>query len=469
MSFIKSLFRTKSQVQGSFEQQAQLRRCLTATDLTLMGIGAIIGAGIFVLTGIAAATQAGPAIIISYLLAGLACGFAALSYAELASTYGGCGGAYSYAYASIGQMIAWIIGWDLLLVYGMDAATVSVGWSGYMQNALHAFGINLPTALTTDPFHGGIINLPAVLIIFLLATILTMGVKQGAKFNNWIVFIKLAVIALFIGVGVFYFNPQNWQPFLPFGVQGIVNGASFIFFAYIGFDAVATSAEECTNPKRDLPIGIIASLVVCTIIYVIVAAVLTGMAYYPSLNVSSPVSSVLINLHQPIIAEIIAIGAIAGLTTAILAMFYGITRVFLAMARDGLLPKMFMKINSKTQTPNRLVWFVGVLMAIAAGLFPINDIANLVNISTLAAFVAVCGSVIILRFTQPNISRPFKAPFGVIVPILGILLCVYIMCSLPQMIWLSFACWTVLGLVIYFSFSRKNSFEQGELQESTAV
>ena len=456
MSFIKALFRTKPQVQ-SVDQAVELRRCLTATDLTLMGIGAIIGAGIFVLTGIAAATQAGPGIVLSYLLAAIACGFAALSYAELAATFGGCGGAYGYAYAGIGECFAWIIGWDLLLEYGMDAATISIGWSGYTQNALHAIGINLPTSLTTDPFHGGIANIPAMLIIILIAGILSLDVKQSARFNNWIVFIKLSVIALFVGIGLFHFNPQNWQPFLPFGAQGIVNGAGLIFFAYIGFDAVATAAEETANPKRDLPIGIISSLVICTIIYIIVAGVLTGMAYYPTLNVSSPVAAVLINLGYKFSAEVIALGAIAGLTTAILAMYYGFTRVFLAMARDGLLPRAFTKLNKKTQTPRRLIWTIALVIAGAAGFFPINDIANLVNIGTLAAFVAVCGTVIVLRHTKPNLTRSFKTPLSPLTPLIGIILCVYLMSSLPQVTWVSFISWTVIGLVIYFGFSKRNS------------
>lgn len=454
--FVKKLFRTKS-VSHNNEEQGNLRRCLTAFDLTMLGIGAIIGAGIFVLTGIAAATQAGPAIIFSYLLAGLACGFAAFSYAELASSFGGCGGAYGYAYAGIGECFAWIIGWDLLLEYGMDAATVSIGWSGYMQNALHAVGINLPHALVTDPFHGGIMNLPAALIIFGLAAILSVGIKESARFNEFIVYIKLFVIALFVGIGVFYFNADNWHPFMPFGPQGIVNGAGLIFFAYIGFDAVSTAGEETINPQRNLPIGIIASLVICTIIYIIVAGVLTGISYYPTLNVSSPVATALLKLGYRFSSEVVAIGAIAGLTTAILAMYYGFTRVFLAMARDGLLPKKFIKIHTKSQTPRRLIWMVGVIMAMTAGFFPINEIANLVNIGTLAAFIAVCGSVIVLRKTKPDLHRPFKTPWNPLIPVLGILLCCYLMSSLPLITWISFGLWTLAGLMIYFGYSQFNS------------
>jgi APA family basic amino acid/polyamine antiporter len=449
---MKKLFRTKV-VEPSTQG---LRRCLTAFDLTMLGIGAIVGAGIFVLTGIAAATQAGPAILISYLLAGLACCFAALSYSELASSFGGCGGAYGYAYAGMGECIAWIIGWDLLLEYGMDAATVSIGWSGYFQNALSAYGIALPKMLTTDPFNGGFINLPAVLIIFCLAGILTLGTKESARFNTIIVCIKLFVIALFIAIGMKYFNPQYWHPFMPFGPQGIVNGAGLIFFAYIGFDSVSTAGEEAINPQRDLPIGIIASLVICTAIYIMVAAILTGIAYYPTLNVSSPVAAALLNLGYKFSSQIVALGAIAGLTTAILAMFFGFSRVFLAMARDGLLPKSFIKLHVKSQTPRRLIWMVACLMAAGAGFFPINQIANLVNIGTLAAFVAVCGSVIVLRYTKPDLKRSFKT-WSPGVPLIGMVLCFYLIANLPKVTWISFAIWTFAGLIIYFCYSRFNS------------
>lgn len=441
-------------------ENAALRRCLSAFDLSLLGIGAIIGAGIFVMTGIAAATQAGPGIIFSYVLAGLTCAFCAFAYAELASSIGGCGGAYGYAYAGIGKFAAWIIGWDLLLEYGMDASVISIGWSGYIEHTLQAMGFTIPKSLVTDPFHGGIMNLPAIFIILTLASILSVGTKQGALFNNIIVYLKLAVIALFIGVGVMHFDAANWQPFLPFGYQGIVNGAGLIFFAYIGFDAVSTAGEEAKNPKRDLPIGIIASLVVCTLVYVIVAGILTGIMYYPNLNVSSPVALALINYGHMHSAQIVAFGAIAGLTTAILAMYFGFTRVFLAMARDGFLPKQAAKIHEKSGTPRRLIWTVGIIMAIAAGFFPIADVAYLVNIGALAAFVAVCVCVIILRRTKPDMPRPFKAPFGYLFPVSGIVLCGYLMGNLPATTWISFAVWMLIGLVVYLVYSRRNSLAQ---------
>ncbi len=447
---MKKLFRTKA-VGHRTDENSELRRCLTATDLTMLGIGAIIGAGIFVLTGVAAATQAGPAIILSYLLAGLACSFAALSYAELASCFGGCGGAYSYAYAGIGEFFAWVVGWDLLLEYGMDASTVSIGWSGYVQSALHAVGITLPFNLVTDPFNGGLINLPAVLIILALAGVLSIGVKESARINEIIVTVKLVVIALFIGIGLFYFKAENWHPFFPFGLQGIVNGAGLIFFAYIGFDSVASAAEETINPQRNLPIGILASLLVCTIIYILVAGILIGMVPYYHLNVSSPVAMALLKIGHRFTAEIISIGAIAGLTTAILAMYYGFSRVFLAMARDDLLPHFFAKIHARSHTPRRLIWMAAIFMAAIAGIFPISHIASLVNIGTLAAFIAVCGSVLVLRITKPDLPRPFRTPWSPLVPVLGILLCLYLMSSLSQITWLGFAAWTGIGLVIYFA------------------
>ncbi len=445
---MKNLFRTKALSHQT--EHNELRRCLTATDLTLLGIGAIIGAGIFVLTGVAAATQAGPAIILSYLFAGLACSFAALSYAELASCFGGCGGAYNYAYAGIGEFFAWVVGWDLLLEYGMDASTVSIGWSGYVQSALHAFGISMPDFLVKDPFSGGLINLPAMLIVLALGGILSLGVKESARFNAFVVALKLGIIALFIGIGVFYFKPENWHPFFPFGLQGIVNGAGLIFFAYVGFDSISAAAEETINPQRNLPIGILTSLVVCTLIYVLVAGILVGLVPYTGLNVSSPVAISLFNIGHRFAGEIIAIGAIGGLTTAILAMYYGSTRIFLAMARDNLLPHFFAKIHAPSQTPRRLIWMMAWTIGLIAGFFPINHIASLVNIGTLAAFIAVCGSVVVLRITKPDLPRPFRMPGNPLVPLLGILLCLYLMSSLSLPTWIGFGIWTALGLAIYF-------------------
>jgi len=434
-----------------------LKRVLSATDLTLLGIGAIIGAGIFVLTGIAAATQAGPAIVLSYVVAGLACAFTALSYAELAAMIGGCGSAYGYAYAGLGELVAWIIGWDLILEYGVATAAVAIGWSGYVNNALTALGLPLPMALLKAPAEGGILDLPAVLIVLTLALLLAIGVRQSARFNAVMVLIKLLAIAIFIGVALFHVQPANWHPFMPFGWQGIMGGAALIFFAYIGFDAVSTAAEEAINPQRDLPIGIIASLAVCTVIYMLVAGLLTGIAPYSTLESPSPVADSLLRIGYPWAAALIAAGAIAGLTTVMLVLYYGLTRVFLAMSRDGLLPPLFSAIHPRTHTPVRVILAGGALIAAIAGFTPIGKVAELVNIGTLAAFVLVCGGVLVLRHTRPELKRPFRTPFSPVVPLLGIGFCLYLMLSLPAETWWRFLVWLIAGLVVYFGYSRRHS------------
>lgn len=453
---MKNLLR-KKQIIDNPHCDLGLRRCLTAFDLTLLGIGAVIGAGIFVLTGIAAALYSGPAIIISYLLAGLACAFSALSYAELSAALGGCGSAYGYSYVGFGEIIAWIIGWDLLLEYGASCSAVAIGWSGYVNNGLQSIGIHLPTALILDPYDGGIVNLPAMLIISAISLLLASGVKHSARFNTIIVAIKLIAIAVFIFVAMHDVNTKLWSPFMPFGWSGVVSGAALVFFAYIGFDAVSTTAEEAVNPQRDLPIAIIASLTICTLLYVVVSALLTGIVPYSTLNVSSPVTSALLSLGHHIAAGIIAVGAIAGLTTVILVMYYGFTRVFLAMARDGLLPAFFSKINHHTQTPARLILIVGFAMALVAGIMPMRDVAKIVNIGTLFAFCLVCAGVIALRVTQPSLLRTFKTPFSPTVPAIGILLCLYLMLHLALATWAIFLGWMIVGLVIYFSYSMQNS------------
>ncbi len=458
MSFFKSLFQTKlvqdTENEGSDKQK--LHRCLTATDLTLLGIGAIIGAGIFVLTGIAA-TQAGPAIILSYMLAGAACAFTAFSYAELSSSLGGCGGAYGYAYATLGEIIAWIVGWTLLLAYGMNVVVIAIGWAAYASEGLRALGLPIPHALANNPMQGGIVNLPAMLIILVLASVLSIGAKQSARFNKIVVSLKLFVIALFIFIAAFHFDPTNWKSFIPFGMQGVVSGAGLIFFAYIGFDAIATAAEEAVNPQRDLPISIIASLGICTLVYILVAGLLTGVMYYPLLNVSSPVATALLNLGYKVSAEVIAIGAIAGLTTGILIMHYSVTRIFLAMSRDGLLPSKLVKLHPKSRTPRQLIWITGVICAFAAGLLPINRIAEVVNFGVLGAFCIVSLCVIVLRYKNPTLKRPFKTPLNPLFPLLSMGFCLYLMANLPSTTWWTFGIWTSIGLVVYFGYSRFNS------------
>jgi len=456
-----SLMRTKAINADHHLIDTGLKRCLTATDLTLLGIGAIIGAGIFVLTGVAAATKAGPAIALSFVVAGFACAFSALAYAELASTVGGCGSAYGYAYAGLGEIVAWIIGWDLILEYGLATPTVAIGWSGYVGNALTSIGLELPKILLNAPgtpnVEGAIMNLPAFLIIILLSILLAIGVSTSARFNHAMVFVKLTAIAVFIGVAAFNVNPEHWTPFMPFGWEGVMAGGALIFFAYIGFDAVSTAAEEAINPQRDLPIGILASLVICTIIYIVVSGLLTGLVPYKELNVPSPVASALLSIKHNFAAGLIAAGAIAGLTTVMLVLYYGLTRVFLAMARDGLLPPIFAKVNAKTKTPIPVILISGTFMAFVAGFTPINEVAELVNIGTLAAFVLVCAGVIVLRKTHPNIPRPFKTPLSPISPILGIVFCLYLMFQLPQTTWLRFGIWLALGLIVYFVYSKGNS------------
>lgn len=443
---------------------SSLKQCLTATDLILMGIGAIIGAGVFVLTGVAAATDAGPAIGLSYVLSGAACLFAALSYAELAASIGGCGSAYAYAYASVGELFAWIIGWALLLEYTMAVSTVAIGWSGYVNNALQSLGFPISPLFLKGPLEGGIINLPAFLIIALLSTLLSMGVKASARFNAVIVLIKLLTIGVFIVIASQHINPALWHPYAPFGWEGVVSGAALVFFAYIGFDALSTAAEETINPGRNLPIGIITSLIICTIIYVIVSTLLTGIAHYSSLNVPSPVADALIQLGYRFAAGIIAAGAIAGLTTVMLVMYFGLTRILYAMTRDGLLPPFFARVHPKTQTPVLIIILSGIVIALIAGFVPLSDAATLVNIGTLFAFTFVCAGVIILRTLKPALPRPFKLPWNPFIPFLGILFCVYLMVHLPDTTWKRFFTWLILGIIVYFSYSYRNSVLRRKLR-----
>jgi APA family basic amino acid/polyamine antiporter len=455
------LFRKKD-VNAARDNETPLMQCLTAFDLTFLGVGAIIGAGIFILTGIVAATHAGPAVIVSYVLAGFACAFAALSYAELAAAIGGCGSAYGYAYVGFGELIAWIVGWDLLLEYSISVAAVSVGWSGYANNLLMALKIHVPEYFINGPLAGGYINIFASGIILVLTALLIWGVKSSTRFNNVIVFIKLLVIFLFIAVASTEINPTNWSPFMPFGWEGVISGASLIFFAYIGFDAVSTAAEEAINPQRDLPKGIIGSLVICTILYIIVAGLLTAIVHYSVLNVASPISYALLLLGHKTIAGLIGIGAIAGLTTVMLVLFYGLTRIILALSRDGLLPQFFSTINSYTKTPVRIILPCGIIMASLAGIFPIGDLAELVNIGTLAAFIIVCFGVLYLRYTHPDMHRPFKTPGMPYVPILGILSCLYLIINLPWITIMRFIVWMVLGLLVYYVYSRRHSKLEGD-------
>ncbi|MBA2650878.1 MAG: amino acid permease [Tatlockia sp.] len=447
----------KKAVISSQESDTGLAKCLSAFDLVLLGVGAIVGAGIFVLTGIVAATDAGPAIVLSYVIAGFACAFSALAYAELAASIGGCGSAYGYAYAGFGELFAWIVGWDLLLEYSIGVSAVSVGWSGYFNDFLHSLNIHLPTSLHHGIGEGGYFNLSAFSIIIFLAVLLICGVKSSVRVNNAMVLVKLAVIFLFIAIATQEVKPQYWSPFMPFGWQGVMQGASLIFFAYIGFDAVSTAADEAVNPQRDLPIGIIGSLIICTFLYIIVSGLLTGIAPYHILNVSSPISHVLLTLGYKVAAALVGVGAIAGLTTVMLVLFYGLSRIFLAMSRDGLLPHYFSTINSSTKSPVRIIIVCGLLMALLSAFVPMHELAELVNVGTLFAFIIVCIGVIILRYTHPNLPRPFKTPLMPYIPGLGALSCTYLIYHLPLITLLRFVIWMAIGIAVYFLYSRFNS------------
>jgi APA family basic amino acid/polyamine antiporter len=370
---------------------------------------------------------------------------------------GGCGSAYGYAYAALGEIVAWVIGWALVLEYGMAVSAVAVGWSGYFNNALAAARLDLPPALLAAPGAGGVVNLPAMLIIAFLGVLLAFGVRNSARFNAVIVTVKLIAIAIFVAIAAGNVRPDNWTPFMPFGWQGIVNGAALIFFAYIGFDAVSTAAEETRRPQRDMPIGIIASLAICTLIYMIVAGLLTGIAPYTTLNTPSPVSEALLKLGYRWGAAVVAAGAIAGLTSVMLVMYYGLSRVLFAMSRDALLPERFATLHPRTRTPIFVIALIGVIAACAAGFTPIGAIAQLVNIGTLFAFVIVCVGVLVLRRTRPDLHRPFRVPFSPVFPLLGVAACVYLMLNLSGATWRYFLIWMALGLIIYGGYSVRNS------------
>jgi basic amino acid/polyamine antiporter, APA family len=435
-----------------------LKRVLGAFDLTLLGIGAIIGAGIFVLTGVGA-SYAGPGLVLSFVLAGFACAMAALCYAEFAAMIPVAGSAYSYSYATMGELVAWIIGWDLVLEYAVAAAAVAAGWSHYLTVILDGMGIHLPSALTHAPatVPGAIINLPAVLVVLGITAILYVGVQESARINSVIVGIKLFAVLVVIVVGVFYIKPANWSPFLPLGWGGVVRGAAYIFFAYIGFDAVSTAAEEVIDPQRALPIGILTSLGVCTVLYIAVAAVLTGMVPMHLIDVNAPLATAFVTRGLNFAAGIISVGAVAGLTSVLLVLLLGQSRVFYAISRDGLLPPAFSRVHPKYQTPSIPTVMTGVVVALTAGLVPIKEIAELTNIGTLFAFVLVCMGVWILRSVEPTMRRPFKTPLVPLVPILGAASCILMMLGLDLTTWLRFFIWLGLGFVIYFSYGRFHS------------
>lgn len=457
-----SLFRTKDiDAMLAVARDDGLKKVLGPIDLVMMGIGAIIGTGIFVLTGTGALT-AGPALTVSFVIAAMACGFAALCYAEFASAIPVSGSIYTYSYATLGEIVAWMIGWDLLLEYGLATSAVSVGWSGYFQSLVAGFGLKLPAALTAAPgsvpgVHT-LLNLPACLIMLAITWVVSYGVRESARINNLMVAIKISVVLLFIAVGVWHVRPVNWQPFAPFGVTGIFNAAALVFFAFIGFDAVTSAAEEVRNPRRDLPVGIIGSLAVCTVLYVTVAAIMTGIVPFAKFaGVDHPVSLALQFAGQNWVAGFVDLGAILGMTTVILVMTYGQTRIIFAMSRDGLLPERLSSVHPVHATPYFATWTVGLVFAAIAAFVPLNVLAELINIGTLAAFTLISIAVLVLRKTRPELPRAFRCPGVPVVPLLSAGFCLFLMAHLQALTWMAFLVWLALGLVIYFAYARRNA------------
>jgi APA family basic amino acid/polyamine antiporter len=465
-----------------------LKRALGPLNLVTLGIGAIIGAGIFVLTGQAAALHAGPAVPISMVLVGIACAFAGLCYAEMASAVPVAGSAYTYSYATMGELVAWIIGWDLVLEYAAGAATVGVGWSGHLVSLLDQLGLHLPATLTNAPtqwctaiqvqnavagcahaglnWTGAIINLPAVFVVSLMSLILIIGIKESATVNNFIVILKVSIILLIVGVGLWHLNPENWKPFIPantgewgtYGWSGVLRGAGLVFFAYIGFDAVSTAAQEAKNPQKDLPIGILGSLAICTLLYVVVSGVLVGMVPYGQLNLPAPMAYAMEQIHAPTWVRLsVDVGAVLGLGSVILVMLLGQSRVFYSMSRDGLLGKWASAVHPRFRTPYLSTIFTWVAVGLATGILPLQLLGQLVNIGTLLAFVLVCFGVLVMRWRRPDLQRPFRTPWVPFVPIMGIVCCLGLMATLPEDTWIRLIVWLAVGMVIYFGYGRRHS------------
>ena len=457
--------------------KSELKRILTKWGLTSLGIGAIIGGGIFTLTGIAAHDHAGPALALSFVIAGIGCLFASLCYAEFASVLPVEGSAYAYAYGTVGELFAWFIGWNLILEYMMGATTVAVAWSGYFSKLLHMFGLHIPDWLNNDPvtYGGFAFNLPAFLITWLVTGILIKGIKEAASTNNLIVVLKVAVVLFVIIAGAFYVNPDNWVPFIPaeqpvldalgnptgevnFGFGGVLTAATIVFFAYIGFDAVSTQAGEAINPKKDVPFAIIASLVICTILYILVSLVLTGMVPYSTLDLKAPVASAFSGAGISWAVYPITIAAVAGLTSVMLVMMLGQTRIFFGMAKDGLLPRsIFGTLHSKFKTPYKSTLLVGLIVSIVAAVTPINNISEMCSMGTLLAFSMVCLAVLILRKREPNLERPYKTPMLNIIAPLGVLFNIFLMTQVRIHTWYAFIIWGTLGVAVYFFYSKRNS------------
>ena len=488
---MKNLFAKKSinVLLEEMEGENRLRRVLGPVALTSLGVGAIIGTGIFVLTGIAAHDKTGPALILSFCASGIACIFAALCYAEFASMVPVAGSAYTYAYATLGELFAWIIGWDLVLEYTVSSSTVAHGWSHYFQNFIGIFGLNLPAAIARAPFDynpatgmlaatGSVMDLPAIVIALALTVILVIGIRESAGFNAGMVIVKLVIVLFVIIVGAFYIDPANWKPFAPYGYTGIsffghtlfgqtgkggeplgvLAGAAVVFFANIGFDSVSTHAEEAKNPKRDVPIGIIASLILCTVLYIAVSAVLTGMVPSDKINIDAPVSDAFKQVGLPWAQFLVSLGALTGITSVLLVMMLSQPRIMLAMARDGLVPKSFFgAVHHRFRTPYKATILTGIVVSLMAAFIPLRILAELVNIGTLLAFVIVCLAVLVMRYRHPELPRPFRAPGFPVMPILGTICCMVLMFSLPSENWWRLIIWLLIGFIIYFAYGRRHS------------
>lgn len=453
-----NLFRTKSIAElQETAAHSGMSKTLGAFDLILLGIGCVIGTGIFVLTGVAAAQYAGPAVTLSFIISGLACALAGLAYAEFASIVPTSGSAYTYTYASLGEFIAFIVGWNLILEYTVTASAVASGWSGYVIGLLLSAGIDVSHTLTHVPADGGVINLPAIFITLLLSIFLIRGTQESTKLNRILVFIKLAAVFIFLLLAGPHVNTANWEPFMPFGFAGVAGGAAIVFFAYIGFDAVATSAEECKNPAHDLPIGIIGSLVVCTALYVIVAGVLTGVVPYAELNNPEPVAFALRYIGYNLGSALVGVGAIAGITTVLLVLLYGQARIFFAMSRDGMVPARVCKIHKRYHTPYIVTVLGAIFVSLIAGLAPIGLIAEMANIGTLSAFTVAALGVMVLRITKPDERRAFHCPFVWVIAPLAVCACGYLMYHLPLDTWIRFIVWCALGCLVYFGYSYQHS------------
>ena len=447
----------------------RLRRVLGPVQLSALGVGAVIGTGIFVLTGVAAHDKTGPALMLSFVVAGLACIFAAMCYAEFASMAPVAGSAYTYAYATLGELFAWIIGWDLILEYAVASMTVAHGWSKNFQDIISGVGIHVPKAFSNAPFDydpsvgrlvltGSLMDLPGILIAVAVTIVLVIGIRESARFNAAMVMLKLVVVLFVIIVGAGYVDTKNWHPFMPNGWTGVGKGSAYIFFAYIGFDSVSTHAEEAKNPQRDVPIGIIASLVLCTILYILVAAVLTGMIPYDQIDIDAPVAHAFKSRGLPVAEFLISLGAVIGITSVLLVLLLSQARVLLAMARDGLIPRSFFAaVHPRFRTPHKATILTGFVVATIAAIFPLKLLADLVNIGTLMAFVIVCAAVIVMRRTNPHVHRPFRTPFMPVVPILGMLMNLGMMFMLGWENWLRLAVWLLIGLVLYFVYGRHHS------------